>query len=64
MTFTMSAIAWFKPMPVSALDGLRIAAVPKKQFFGPPKNRYGEYLRKFGKEIVEYRLSGYGSRRC
>ena len=55
----MSAIASFIKLPKSALDGLRKAAVPKKRFLGAPKDTYYEYLRKQGREVAEYRWSGF-----
>jgi hypothetical protein len=55
----MSAIASFVQIPVSAIDGLREAAVPKKRWIGAPKDRYWEFLRVHGRETAEYRWSGY-----
>lgn len=55
----MSAIASFIKLPKSALDGLRKAAVPQKRLFGAPKDTYYEYLRKNGREVTEYRWSGF-----
>jgi hypothetical protein len=55
----MSAIAEFIKLPKSALDGLSKAAIPKKSFFGRPRDTYHEYLNKRGKQVVDYRWSGY-----
>ena len=55
----MSAIASFTKLPKSALDRVREAAVPKKRFFGAPRDMYEEYLRRHGREVAEYRWSGF-----
>ncbi len=55
----MSAIASFIKLPKSALDGLRDAAIPKKRFFGAPRDTFHDYLSKHGTEVAEYPWSGY-----
>lgn len=55
----MSAIASFNLLPVTALDGLRKSAVPKKRIFGGSKDTYWDYLRRNGREVVNYQWSGY-----
>jgi hypothetical protein len=56
----MSAIASFMLLPRAALEGLRRAAVPKKRlFFGPTQDTYWDFLEKNGKEVGDYRWSGY-----
>ena len=55
----MSAIASFIKLPKTALNGLREAAVPKKRFFGAPRDTYHDYLRQHGQEIADYKWSGY-----
>jgi hypothetical protein len=55
----MSAIASFIKLPTTALDGLREAAVPKKRLFGAARDTYQDYLRQHGKEVADYKWSGY-----
>lgn len=55
----MSAIASFIKFPKKSLEGLREAAVPKKRFLFKPRDMYGDYLQKYGKEVVAYEWSGY-----
>jgi hypothetical protein len=55
----MSAIASFIKLPKTALDGLREAAVPKKRLFGSPRDTYHDYLRRYGREVADYKWSGY-----
>ncbi|MFO1459475.1 MAG: hypothetical protein U1G08_08690 [Verrucomicrobiota bacterium] len=55
----MSAIASFIKLSKSALDGLREAAIPKKRFFGAPRDSFHDYLRKHGAKVAEYPWSGY-----
>ena len=55
----MSAFASFIKLPTSALDGLREAAVPKKRFFGTPRDTFRDYLSGQGTEVAEYPWSGY-----
>jgi hypothetical protein len=55
----MSAIASFTKLPKSALAGVREAAVPKKRFFGGLRDTYEEYLQRHGREVAEYRWSGF-----
>jgi hypothetical protein len=55
----MSAIASFVKMPKTALNGLREATIPKKRFFGAPRDTYPDYLRQHGVEVAEYDWSGY-----
>jgi hypothetical protein len=55
----MSAIAPFVKLSKTDLDGLRDAATPKKPLFGRPRDLYHDYLRLHGKEVADYRWSGY-----
>ena len=55
----MSAIASFIKLPISALDGLREAAVPKKRLFGAPRDTYNDYLRRHGQIVADYKWSGF-----
>src|ERR1700684_1463675 len=55
----MSSIASFIKVPLSAIKGLSDAAVPKKRWFGAPKDTFDDYVRKHGQEAAEYRSSGY-----
>ena len=55
----MSAIAEFIKLPKSSLDGLSKAAIPKKSFFGRPRDTYYDYLRNNGQQVVDYKWSGY-----
>ncbi len=56
----MSAIASFVKMPKSALEGLRVVAVPQKGFLGlSKKDIYGDYLKKHGEDVVTYQWSGF-----
>ena len=55
----MSMIASFYRLPISAVDGLREAFLPKKRWFGRPRHTYGEYLRQRGREVVEYPWQGF-----
>ena len=55
----MSAIANFTLLPKSSIDGLRDAAVPKKNLFGKPKYVFHEYLSQHGRALTEYNWSGY-----
>lgn len=55
----MSSIASLIKVPKSALDGLRDAAAPKKRWFGKPKDLYWGYLETHGREVVQFRWSGY-----
>jgi hypothetical protein len=55
----MSAMASFILLPQAALSGLRDAAVPKKRFFGPAKDTYWDFLAQAGREVGDYRWSGY-----
>ena len=55
----MSAIALFIQIPVSAIEGLRKAAVPTRTWYGKPQDHYWEYLRQHGRETVEFHWSGY-----
>jgi hypothetical protein len=55
----MSAVASFILLPQTALSRLREAAVPKWRLFGPPKDRYWDLLNQAGREVGNYRWSGY-----
>jgi hypothetical protein len=55
----MSAIAHFVKMPLSAIDGLNKAAIAQKSLFRGRVDRYNDYLREYGREVVQYRWSGY-----
>jgi hypothetical protein len=55
----MSAIALFIQVPVSAIAGLREAAVPRRKWYGAPKDTYWEYLREHGHRTAEFGWSGY-----
>ena len=55
----MSAIALFFKMPLSAIDGLRKAAIPQKRLFRGTIDLYNDYLRQHGQEVAQYRWSGY-----
>jgi hypothetical protein len=55
----MSAVASFILLPQAALSRLRDAAVPKKRFFGAAKDRYWDFLAQAGREVGDYRWSGY-----
>jgi len=55
----MSAIALFIQLPVSAIEGLRAAAVPKRKWYGAPKDTYWQYLREQGRETAKFEWSGY-----
>jgi hypothetical protein len=55
----MSAIARFIKMPLSAIDGLRKAAIPQKRLFRGTIDLYNDYLRQHGQEVAQYRWSGY-----
>lgn len=55
----MSAIASFIKLPKTALDGLREAAIPKKRFFGSPRDTYPDYLQRHGQQAADYKWSGY-----
>ena len=55
----MSAIATFTKLPKIAIDGLREAAVPKKRLFRATRDGYHDYLRQHGRQVVEYKYSGF-----
>src|ERR1700690_1804793 len=56
----MSAIASYIRIPKTAIEGLRLAAVPpKKKLFGTARDTYWDYLRQNGKEVAEYLWSGW-----
>jgi hypothetical protein len=55
----MSAIASFIMLPETALGGLREAAVPKKRLFGAAQDNYHDYLQLNGREVADYKWSGY-----
>lgn len=55
----MSAIASFIKIPKTAIDGLRIATVPKKRLFGAPRDVYHDYLRQHGQKAADYNWSGF-----
>lgn len=55
----MSAIASFFKLPKTALDGLREVAVPKKRFFGAPRDNYPDYMQQHGQEVADYQWSGF-----
>lgn len=55
----MSAIALFIKIPVSAIAGLREAAVVKKRILGPPRDTYWQYLREHGTDAANFRWNGY-----
>jgi len=56
----MSAIASFIQIPKTAIEGLRLAAAPpKKKLFGSSRDNYWDYLRENGKEVAEFRWSGW-----
>jgi hypothetical protein len=55
----MSAIALFLRLPITALEGLRSAAVPKKRIFGGVRDDMPNYLSRHARPIAEYRWSGY-----
>ena len=55
----MSAVASFILLPRAALSGLRDAAVPRKRLFGTPKDTYGDFLARSGREVGDYQWSGY-----
>ncbi len=46
-------------LPETALDGLREVAVPKKRLFGAARDTYHDYLRQNGREVADYKWSGY-----
>jgi hypothetical protein len=50
----MQATASFFVMPVRTLPGLRQSAMPKKHYFGAPKDLYPEYLHNTGRAAGEY----------
>jgi len=50
----MSAVAVSFLVPKSALEGLRQAAAPKKQWFGSAKDTYWDYLKQNGRPIADY----------
>ena len=50
----MPAIASFIRLPNSKLGLLREAAVPRRRFLLPPKDRYPGFLAKHGEEIAVY----------
>ena len=55
----MSAIASFIKLPKTVLDGLREVAVPKKRFFGAPRDSYPDYLQQHGRQVADYQWSGF-----
>ena len=55
----VSAIAMFKKIPISALEGLQEAAAPTKSIFGTPKDEYGDYLKAHSREVADYQWSGF-----
>ncbi len=55
----MSAIASFIKLPKTALEGLRAVAIPKKRFFGAPRDAYPDYLRQHGQQVADYQRSGF-----
>ena len=55
----MSATASFICIPKTTLDELRRAATPKKRWFGKPKDQYWEFLKQHGREVSEYKWSGF-----
>jgi len=55
----MSQVTFFLRFPITALDGLRMAAArPKKRLFGSAKDTYWSYLREHGKPVGNFRWSG------
>lgn len=55
----MSATASLFLLPKSAFDGLREAAVPKKQWLGSAKDTYWAYLKQHGRSVADCPWSGY-----
>jgi hypothetical protein len=55
----MSAIASFVQIPRNAVEGLRLAATPRKKLFGGMRDTYPDYLQQNGQSIAEYKWSGY-----
>jgi hypothetical protein len=55
----VSAIASFMSIPKSALDGLRDAATPKKNWRGKIVDNYPSYLAAHAREVATYPWSGY-----
>ena len=54
----MSAIASFRLLPKSSLSGLRKAAVPT-WFGGKAQDNFWPYLSAHGRELMQYKWSGY-----
>jgi hypothetical protein len=55
----VSAVAEFKKLPQSALQGLKNAAQPTKKFFGGTRDDYEKYLAENGLDVAEYNWSGF-----
>jgi hypothetical protein len=55
----LSALASFNKIQYAALDGLKQAAVPKKRFFGAPKDVFFDFLQTNSSEVASYRWSGF-----
>jgi hypothetical protein len=55
----MSAIASFYRIPVSAIAGLRLAALPQKKLFGGTRDVFYTYLTQNGQIAAAYNWSGY-----
>jgi hypothetical protein len=55
----MSAIASFKKVNKSALEGLKKAAVPKRTLFGGTSDEYEKYLAANTKDVTNYTWSGF-----